>query len=696
MSIFSVPFRRGLVVWLICLATVQGLSAQTDLSPSLTGAATRSSASKLTAETLGADRPDWYKDQIFYQVWIPAFNHASTGESDTGTEGNLKGILAKLDYLQDLGVTALWLSPFWDSASTARNRHNYDAVNHYLVHPALGTNADLAALVTAVHERGMHIILDYVPNHVSIGHPWFQDSKSGKNGRQDWFVWKPQKPTGWQGFSGRSNWYGPYSSGWYYSVFDRSMADLNYRNPEVRQAMQDVYTYWLDFGFDGMRVDAVRYLFEDLNSNGSGYLDQPETLAYFQDVRRVLDGYAKKQDSSGRPLYKFMVAENWNDDREMILKYMADSAQPAQPGFHESLDFPFAAMIGRLDGPSLNEYFLWEQTKVIPVGGWMATFLSNHDNFASRPATAIDDPAKLKLVTAFQFFAPGMPIVYYGNEIGMPGEAGIDTNLRQPFDWKKEAEERADPGSLLNWERSAIALHEQRPSLRRGDYEPLTVAGQSRVLAFIRSTGKERSLVVANLGKSSTPDLKIDLGDGAPKDVSVLFGTDGATISGSALTVKALGPFAVRVIALGEKNLRPAQAPQDVVAAGATSGPAPTEYVSADGFHTLLKAPHLRGEWDKWGPGTAMKLVADYTWQLAGVPLKETAILAKINDGNLWLGWGPGSDVGLNLDPQNDPSITVESDKSQYQNLKLTTTEPGPYTFTFHEKTQTLTITKTK
>jgi alpha-glucosidase len=218
--------------------------------------------------SLGAESADWYRDAVFYHIWVNAFN-----DSDGDGVGDIRGIIQKLDYLDDLGITAIWLSPFFESASESINLHMYDTTDHYRVDPRFGTNADVDELLVQAHQRGIRVIFDFVPNHVSDKHPWFQESAAGDSEKADWFVWRDGSQAG-SGPWGQDVMHGHENGRFYYGVFWSGMPDINYRNQDAKDAMTNVAIYWLNRGFDGMRVDAVRYLYEDTNLVRQGRHDE--------------------------------------------------------------------------------------------------------------------------------------------------------------------------------------------------------------------------------------------------------------------------------------------------------------------------------------------------------------------------------------------------------------------------------------
>jgi alpha-glucosidase len=536
------------------------------------------------ARSLGSDSADWYKDAVFYHLWMSAFCDGNTSIGVNG-EGDFAGIISKLDYLQnDLGVTAIWLSPFYKSVSTSENRHNYDVTDFNTVNPIYGTNADLYDLVEELHARGMKVIFDWVPNLVSSSHPWFTLSKSDTtNSKRNWFVWRSAALAGWNGFDSSSDFYYNSSNGlYYYSVYYSGMPDLNYNAPGVRNAMGNTIEYWLNAGFDGMRVDSAKYIYEDFTaSSTTGWLDQQKTFTHYQEIRsKILDNYANFTDANGKSLYKFMVAENWTSDQTNLLRYMSDGGNA---GFNMTLNFPFASASASLDTTTINSLWSWETSTVIPAGGWMGEFTSNHDNCTSRPMSAFDgDIGKVRAQAALQLTGIGTPFIYYGNEIGMTGVMGTDTDLRTPISWSEATAQKATPSSILNWHKALITARKNRVSLRRGSYSLVT--NSNGIFAFERTSGSERTLVVANINTASkSPVLTLATAPGAS---STIIGTENLTISGNSITVSEMKPNAVRVIALGDSTQ--------------TSSIGDLDYTPP------VVSPYLRGTFTNWGPGTKM------------------------------------------------------------------------------------------
>ncbi|BDU75848.1 alpha-amylase family glycosyl hydrolase [Mesoterricola sediminis] len=496
----------------------------------------------------------WYDDAVIYQIWVKAFNDGLYGDGI----GDLPGIQAKLDYLQSLGVNTLWLSPIFECAYKGSNMHGYDTTDYYAVNDRFGRKADLKNLIDAVHARGMRIIFDFVPNHTSTAHPWF----TGSN-RSAYYVWKSALPDGWGypwgGGTSASVWTAS-GSGWYYTAFGAGMADLNFYDAGLRQAIQDVQTYWLDRGFDGMRVDAVRYLCE----TGPGQAaDQPDTHARLQAWRTLLDGYAAPGNTHPRPggdaskvAAKMMVAEAWTDTARIGAYFGSGSNE-----FHMCLDFAApAAVYSAISGPDATALTrLWETERdTWPAGARAASFDSNHDNVISRPGTQYrGSRPQIVLAEAMNILGPATPILYYGNEVGMPGAAGNDADLRQPMDWSAVAAQTGDAESILSWCKYLIQARTSYPALRTGAYATLaTDAGPAKALACLRSAGAERILVVANLtGSAQTVTVSGLAAYGLPSGTTVqaVLGDlkNNNSLNGGSYTAAAIPAYGVRVIYAG-------------------------------------------------------------------------------------------------------------------------------------------------
>ena len=373
----------------------------------------------------------WYKDAIFYEFSIRAFC-----DSNADGIGDFRGAAQKLDYLHDLGITCIWLLPFYPSPL---KDDGYDIADYYSVHSDYGTVADCRAFLAAAHERGIRVIADLVLNHTSDQHPWFREAcASPTSPKRDYYVWSdtPEKYQGvrviFRDFE-TSNWtWHPQAKAYYWHRFYRHQPDLNYDNPHVRQAMLSIARFWLDIGIDGFRCDAAPHLFEREGTNCEGL---PETHAYFKELRRGI--------ASTHPECLLLgEANQW--PREAAV-YFGDGDE-----FHMAFHFPLVTrlFLALARGDRTPVVDILAQTPTIPDTCQWALFLRNHDEmtlsrvtdeeredlyraYASDPQMRLNsgirrrlaplvghDPRKLKLLYSLIFSFPGSPVLYYGDDIG--------------------------------------------------------------------------------------------------------------------------------------------------------------------------------------------------------------------------------------------------------------------------------------
>jgi glycosidase len=440
----------------------------------------------------------WWNDTVFYEIFVRSFH-----DSDGDGIGDLQGIIQKLDHLNDgdpttgddLGIGGIWLMPINDSPSY----HGYDTTDYRAIDPDYGTLADLQQLLDACHARGIRVIVDYVMNHCSTQHPWFQAAAAGDPAWRDWFRWSPFDP-GQTGPWGQDVWHW-HASGWYYGLFWGGMPDLNYDHPPVRQEMFETAAWWLqDVGVDGFRLDAVLYIHED----GDQLQNTAQTFQFWQDFGAHVRAVAPDA---------LTVGEAWTNTATVV-QYVTEGRLDL------AFEFDLAgAILGAVNDADTG----WLGAKAAQVHGQypylqVATFLTNHDQ--DRVMTVLgEDAGRARVATGILMTLPGVPFVYYGEEIGMTG-AGAHENIRTPMQWtgepqagfttgtpwhpvngdfavKNVAAQDADPGSLLNWYRRLIAARNASPALRRGTHHALEGA-PSPVLAFVRAFEQERLLVVAN------------------------------------------------------------------------------------------------------------------------------------------------------------------------------------------------------
>ncbi len=512
--------------------------------------------------------PHWYQNAIFYELRIRSF----FDENADGV-GDLKGVTAKLDYLQDLGVTTLWLLPFYPSPG---RDDGYDIADYCSVDPAVGSLRDFKKFLKEAHQRGLKVVTELVLNHTSDQHPWFQRARKAPSGSRyrDFYVWSddPKKYADVRIIftdTETSNWtWDPVAKAYYWHRFFSHQPDLNFDNPEVQKATLEAMDFWFSLGVDGLRLDAVPYLYE---REGTTCENLPETHAFLRKLRKHVDRKFK-----GRML--LAEANQWPED---AVEYFGDGDE-CQMAFHFPI-MPRLYMALRMEDsfPILD---ILEQTPAIPEGCQWAIFLRNHDEltlemvtdeerdfmnraYASEPQMRINvgirrrlaplldnNRRRLELMNALLFSLPGTPVMYYGDEIGMGDNIylGDRNGVRTPMQWSPDRNagfsranpqrlflppivdpeyhyeainvetQQKNPSSLLWWTKRMIALRKQHHAFGAGSFEALRPDNR-RILSFIRRHGEEAILVVANLSRFSQY-VDLDLAEFAGRDVVELFG----------------------------------------------------------------------------------------------------------------------------------------------------------------------------
>lgn len=484
------------------------------------------------------DETGWWNDAVFYEVFVRSFY-----DSDGDGNGDLRGLIQKLDYLNDgdpttsddLGVTGLWLMPIMESLSY----HGYDVVDYYTVERDYGTNDDFRALIAEAHERDMRVIVDLVLNHTSWEHPWFEDAQ-----RRDWYIWRDDDP-GYVGPWGQRVWH-PREGDYYYALFWEGMPDLNYRNPQVTEASYAIARFWLEeMGVDGFRLDAARHLIEE----GEQQASTSATHAWWA-------GFDALTDEIGPEL--LTVGEVWADTSEAAL-YVAN----------DELDLVFefnlaSAIISSASGgdPGWLDYVLGQVEAGYPAHQY-ATFLTNHDQNRAMSQLRGDGEAA-RLAATLLLTLPGTPFIYYGEEIGMTGQKP-DELIRTPMQWSADeqagftagrpwepvnadyeavnvAAEASDPGSLLSHYRRLIHLRNEHAALRRGDLLPLQSECKP-LYGYLRHAEDESLLVILNFVAEEQIGCALSLpaSDLAPGDYAVQELLTGADVN--ELTVDESGGF---------------------------------------------------------------------------------------------------------------------------------------------------------
>ena len=453
--------------------------------------------SAVAAADPGSSVPATWQTGTFIEIYVRGYQ-----DSDGDGIGDLKGLISRLDYLKDLGITGIWLMPVTNSQD---HDHGYAVTDYRNIETQYGSLADFDQLLTQAHARGIGVIIDYVMNHSAAQHPAFLNStSSASNAYRDWYVWQSAKPSGWNIY-GNNPWYSG-TDGYYFAGFWDQMPDFNLLNPSVVNYHQDSMRFWLNRGVDGFRFDAVGNLVE----NGpSAWEDQPQNYTLMGGVRQMLNGYSQR----------YMVCEAPADPAGFT------TACGSAFAFNHKDDIVNAAKGNTTAIQSVANYF------TTPARAAMATIISNHDSFAGdRLYTQVNgNVAQYKLAAATYLLQPGIPFIYYGEEVGMSNNSGLggDWKLRTPMSWTatdagaagfstsapfralasnvgtyNAAAEAGDATSILSFYKAMIALRNTLPSIARGSYEAPVVTGST--LAFRRVLGGERSLVVINYGTSGT------------------------------------------------------------------------------------------------------------------------------------------------------------------------------------------------
>ena len=365
--------------------------------------------SPVSAQDAAQTAPNW-QNRVFYELFVRSF-YDSNGDGI----GDFQGIIQKLDYLNDgdpnttsdLGVTGLWLMPIMPSPSY----HGYDVTDYRAVNPDYGTMDDFKALLAAAHARGIAVLVDLPVNHTSSQHPWFAASAAGDPAYRDWYVWDQSCPT-YPGPWGEKVWI-RLNNSCYYAIFWDGMPDLNYRNPAVVAEMDDVARFWLqDVGVDGFRIDALQHIVED----GQQQANTPETLAWARDFQAYVNSINPNAMVVGEVQSNSFMASTYVPDVNLVFDFdlaasIVQSARGGNPNAVSSLE-------NRVD-------------QLYPPGE-VATFLTNHDQ--NRVMSTIRSVPKAKVAADLLLTLPGVPFVYYGEEIGMQG-IKPDERIRTPMQW---------------------------------------------------------------------------------------------------------------------------------------------------------------------------------------------------------------------------------------------------------------------
>jgi alpha-glucosidase len=479
---------------------------------------------------LPAHIPQWATGAV-YQICTPSYK-----DSDGDGLGDLRGVISGLDYLKWLGVSAIWLTPIYPSPLLDLG---YDVADYKNVNPRFGTLADFDDLLAEAHRRDLHIVLDFVPNHTSDQHPWFQESRASRdNARRDWYLWRDPGPAGrppnnWNNQYEESDWTFDEATGQFYMhSFNGKQPDLNWQSPHVRAAIWDAMRFWLDRGVDGFRIDALVHLYKDpqLRDNppepGADIRDWPACgllPAFTQDCGGLQEIVREMCHVVCEYPGRILIGENHLPPQRLALYYCSGVTHPVNSSL---LDLKWDAanirrLIDRYEGFLASDH-------------WPNWVLGSHDN--ARIAGSLG-PERARVAAMMQLTLRGTPILYYGEEIGMhnvdispvrerdplarrlPGKGKGRDRQRTPMQWTSEPHagftsgepwlpvaadfatlnvqtQRDDPRSMLNLYRRLLALRATHEALHVGRYTPDHI--DDRALMFVRETQRERMLIALN------------------------------------------------------------------------------------------------------------------------------------------------------------------------------------------------------
>ena len=534
------------------------------------------------AQSVDAEGHPWWQHAVFYEVYPRSF-----ADSNNDGIGDLPGIASKLEYLKQLGIDAIWISPCYPSPQVD---FGYDVSDYENIDPMYGSLADFDRLAIQAHKRNIRIIMDFVINHTSDQHPWFLDSKSAKTApHRDWYIWRDgrgpgQPPNNWLSTFGGSAWkFDPATSQYYYHYFYAAQPDLNWRNPAVEKAMFDVTRWWYKRGVAGFRLDAVdtMYEVEDLRDNpilpGKNKYGDPNTEDTYNKKQPEMHEALKRLRKVADEYNAVLIGETWTHDIDELREYYGAHNDELQM----PMDFLFTE-VNKLSPPEFRRQIAGVEAS----GGWPVFVISNHDIVRSynRYGDGVHNDDIAKLMASLYLTLRGTPILYYGEEIGMqnndpqhkedvkdpigklgwPKEKGRDGE-RTPMQWNDSpnagfsqatpwlpvpatykthnvAAESKDPNSILNVYRKLLSLRRTNPALLEGNYTGLN-QDDPNVLSYLRSYKGEAVLVALNMtGTAQRATFNLE-SQGFPKaGFKSLLTTGQAAAQGQRVS---LPPFAV-------------------------------------------------------------------------------------------------------------------------------------------------------
>lgn len=528
----------------------------------------------------------WWQRAVFYEIYPRSF-----ADSNGDGIGDLNGIDSKLDYLKDLGVDAIWISPCYPSPQVD---FGYDVSDYENIDPMYGTLKDFQHLANDAKKHDIRIIMDFVLNHTSPQHKWFLDSESSRtSAHRDWYIWRDGKapgvpPNNWiSGFGGSAWQFDPKTGQYYYHYFAVGQPDLNWRNPAVEKAMFDVTRFWYKHGVSGFRLDAVDLLFEDpsLHDNpvleGKNEFGDPNMQNKYNDKLPEVHTELKKLRKVADENNAVLIGETYTSNREELKEYYGDH--------NDEIQMPMDFMFCTVDKLSASD-FRTQIANAESTGGWPVYVIGNHDMPRSyvRYGDGKHNDQIAKLMAGMYLTLRGTPIMYYGEELGMenndpvrkedvkdpigiagwPGEKGRDGE-RTPMQWNDSpnagfsratpwlpvpasykthnvASELENPDSVLQFYRHLLALRRHEPALLDGDYVALN-QDNPNVLSYLRRYKNEAVLVVLNMS-ATAQQVSFNLseqGFSSTKATTLL--TTSTQTPGSQLNQIMLEPFAVYI-----------------------------------------------------------------------------------------------------------------------------------------------------
>ncbi len=528
----------------------------------------------------------WWQNAVFYEVYPRSF-----ADSNGDGIGDLNGIDSKLDYLKDLGVDAIWISPCYPSPQVD---FGYDVSDYEDIDPMYGTLKDFERMAHDAKKKNIRIIMDFVLNHSSPQHKWFIDSASSRTAsHRDWYIWRDGKapgvpPNNWiSGFGGSAWQFDPKTGQYYYHFFAVGQPDLNWRNPDVEKAMFDVTRFWYQHGVSGFRLDAVDLLFEDpaLRDNpvlpGKNDLGDANMENKYNDKLPEVHTELKKLRAVADENNAVLIGETYTSNREELKEYYGDH--------NDEIQMPMDFMFCEVNKLSASE-FRAQIANAESTGGWPVYVISNHDMTRSynRYGDGQHNDQIAKLMAGMYLTLRGTPIMYYGEELGMenndpvrkedvkdpigiagwPTEKGRDGE-RTPMQWNDSANagfstarpwlpvpasykshnvasELADPSSVLQFYKQLLALRHKDKALLYGDYVALN-PNNPNILSYLRRYKGEAVLVVLNMSSTAQP-IPLNLSDeGFPSPrLTTLLSTSGSAKSGKGEPLP-MDPFSVYI-----------------------------------------------------------------------------------------------------------------------------------------------------